>query len=248
MNLREDLKAYVDGELTEARQNEIEQALAQDDEMEKQFQDFQVLSSAIQDNAKQYQSVGMEKALARTQKNLTGRRIVELLVVCGVVMVLAAVCFPVFAQAKSASKKTAWISQQKQERMKAEMGRQDGVPAETQLLVRDEANPVVTVGHGAQNGAGWGAYRNDVHGRVDPTLHTPTYGGKDEFEGGEGYSKPYAIVVDAPKVASGSVDARNDSPPPPLGSSGKRRSLSRRRASKSRSSASPTPSPRSPPS
>jgi hypothetical protein len=103
MSIQEEIKAFVDGELspqlTESVRNEIERdpALAQ------QAAHYRLMSDAIREMAIEPKVAGAESALQRLQPRSLGRRLAIIAVPVAIALV-ASVLFPVFAQAKFAAK------------------------------------------------------------------------------------------------------------------------------------------------
>lgn len=71
MSMRDDLKAFVDGELPAMRMAEIREAIERDPELAKELGELQRITTAIRGNAEDFQPVGLEQTLAalkRTRK------------------------------------------------------------------------------------------------------------------------------------------------------------------------------------
>ncbi len=107
--IREDLKAFVDGELSETRMEEVRQAVESDPAIKQEVEELKLLGFEIKRMASEPAVVGKEAVLDKIRRpkapwwdasRLSGR----LAYSCGLFLVLAgvgAVLFPVFAQSKS---------------------------------------------------------------------------------------------------------------------------------------------------
>jgi|GEM_PF-3847039 len=110
MNMREDLKAFVDNELPEERRAEILRALENNPELQAEVIELRQMSRVVREEAWQPAPVGLEKTLAalETAKRRTpwwlDPKVGMTLAVASAVAVCAIIFFPVFAQAKSAAK------------------------------------------------------------------------------------------------------------------------------------------------
>lgn len=107
-DLREDLKAYLDGELTPERAEAVRLALLQDQDLRQEYEFMKLLTNEIRAGAKETEVRGEE---ATVQKIAGSRRapwktFATLAFTLVGVGVLAAVLFPVFAQPKEAAKQT----------------------------------------------------------------------------------------------------------------------------------------------
>ena len=67
MNMRDDLKAYLDGELDPARMSEIETALKHSPELQREADELRALSVAISQAAQQLEPMGLENTLKALQ-------------------------------------------------------------------------------------------------------------------------------------------------------------------------------------
>ena len=119
MNFREDIKAYIDGELTEARAAEVRSAIDADPALREEYEFMKGLSSQIQSSVKSAPVKGYEKVKAAVAgKRRFKVRWIEGLAVAATVAILGAVMFPMFAQSKSAAKRSAVLSDQKQRQLR----------------------------------------------------------------------------------------------------------------------------------
>jgi hypothetical protein len=71
MNLMEDLKAYVDGELSPERQSEIESAMEQDERLRQELEEIRVLSRLIGDCVVEPEPAGLERTLVLLEARKT---------------------------------------------------------------------------------------------------------------------------------------------------------------------------------
>lgn len=113
--IREDLKAFVDGELTPERMNEVRLAIEADPALQQEVEYMRLLGMEIRRLAAEPEVVGKEAAVSKFRRaalpwwnpaTLTGRFAYAgalFLVLAGT----SAILFPVFAQSKSASKRLA---------------------------------------------------------------------------------------------------------------------------------------------
>ena len=107
MNFREDIKAYIDGELTEARAAEVRSAIDADPALREEYEFMKGLSSQIQSSAKSAPVLGYEKVKAAVAgKRRFKVRWVEGLVAAAAVTILGVVMYPVFSQSPAASQMT----------------------------------------------------------------------------------------------------------------------------------------------
>ncbi|MEX2243898.1 MAG: DUF4349 domain-containing protein [Fimbriimonadaceae bacterium] len=103
MNEREDIKAYIDGELSSERANEVRLAIESDPALMQEYTFMKDTSSKIASLLRQPQVQGAEKAL-QAARPVRKFRWIEGIAVAGAVVVLGAMIFPYFAQAKLATK------------------------------------------------------------------------------------------------------------------------------------------------
>lgn len=103
MNIRENLKAYLDGELSSTDAALVEQAIGSDPDLKRETEEMSRLSNAIKAFAHEFQSTGYQKAadaaVAKAQPNFW-QKYAPLLIVAPVLALMYAVVFPVFAQSK----------------------------------------------------------------------------------------------------------------------------------------------------
>ena len=107
MSLHEDIKAFIDGELSPGRAAEVRAALDSDPALKKEYQEMKSISEKLSSLVRQPQVMGAEKALANAAPR---RRLrwVEGLVAAAALVVLAMVLFPTFAQSKFSAKRAAF--------------------------------------------------------------------------------------------------------------------------------------------
>ena len=116
MSIREDLKAYLDDELSPARKQEVRESLDRDPKLAAEARALQSIATAIRSSEAKPVPAGRELAIARAAKGpriwRPGRslRLSPLATVLAsvlVVAVLGALFFPVMAQSKDAAKRVA---------------------------------------------------------------------------------------------------------------------------------------------
>lgn len=116
MIVREDLKAFVDGELTQEQMAEWEKAIAEDSQLAEDVRFFQLLSGEVKVMATEPVAQGAEATLAALRKpdslQLRFARHGWAIAGLGAFSLLAlAVMFPVFAQSKESAKRTMAMAQ-----------------------------------------------------------------------------------------------------------------------------------------
>lgn len=112
MNLMEDLKAYVDGELSPARRAEVEAAMDQDERLRQEVEELRILSRLIGDCVVEPEPVGLDATLSALEKAkprpLFARVVRNPLrygwafALCG--FLVLAICFPLMREARSSAK------------------------------------------------------------------------------------------------------------------------------------------------
>ena len=113
MSIREDLKAFVDGELEPARTAEVMEAINADPELQQEVALLRLLSKEIKEMSTEPQPIGFEKTMAEVSsrgrgwipQTRKGQWTLLAAGLCGIVFF--AILSPVFSQAKMASKKSA---------------------------------------------------------------------------------------------------------------------------------------------
>lgn len=139
MSVREDLKAYVDGELSPERAEEVRLAVEADTALQQEVQFMKLLSDNIREEAVEPEVIGAEKALELARK--PRRRFPLWLGYAAgglAIIIFASVISPEFSQAKLAAKNSDLTALAGPERLKATFG----------------APPVATASSGASAGAG----------------------------------------------------------------------------------------------
>ncbi len=131
-DIREDLKAYVDGELSEARAAEIEAAIAADPELAQEAEFMKMLGFEIRRAAADPEVAGRAFAIEKV-RNANGRFAsfaflkmpfaFQTAIAIGCCALIGAVFFPVFAQSKSGALRTTALSRAKQEAAAGEMAK-----------------------------------------------------------------------------------------------------------------------------
>jgi hypothetical protein len=107
--IREDLKAYVDGELSEARMEEIRMVLERDAELRAEAEFFRMLGGEIKGMAREFQPKGAEKVLTQVRRRpllRPARWVWQSAAAIVLVSFVGALLFPLFAQSKEAARMT----------------------------------------------------------------------------------------------------------------------------------------------
>lgn len=119
--IREDLKAYLDGELPEERAAEVREALVADPALQEEVNWMKNLGQQIREMATVPAPVGGDKAAAAVRKPPIGRVWLKTALTWAVgaacVVIVGAIVFPVFAQSKEAAKRTSALADAKYEGM-----------------------------------------------------------------------------------------------------------------------------------
>ncbi len=130
MNMREDLKAFIDNELPEVERTRILKEIENDPKLQAEVIELRQMSRMIKEEAWQPQPVGLERTLGALLSNQPARKRpwwasgLTLLGAGACVLIVAAICFPVFSQAKLAAKmdrNTATPAEFADEKAKSEM-------------------------------------------------------------------------------------------------------------------------------
>jgi hypothetical protein len=128
MNMREDLKAFIDNELSEADRTRILREIEQNPELQAEVIELRQMSRMIREEAWQPEPVGLERTLGALE--VAGKRSRTpwwmqngwaLVGASACTILLAIVLFPVFAQSKSAAKRSSEISARKQAQFERDM-------------------------------------------------------------------------------------------------------------------------------
>lgn len=126
MNLRDDAKAFVDGELEASRLAEIQTAMESDADLRGDIEAMRALGFELRRTAVEHEVKGAEKALGRFGSSKKRNFFLEAFVCCVVLGVVGAITFPVFAQSKESAKKTQAMTEanmrESDSQMKAEGG------------------------------------------------------------------------------------------------------------------------------
>lgn len=180
MNMREELKAFVDNELPEERRAEILRALENDPALQAEVIELRQMSRMIHEEAWQPEPRGLEQTLTAltARKNKTPwwiRPQVGWVLGAACCLALAMVLFPpVFSQAKMAAKHTALLAESREEKAGATWSPQaplsNGSPDLTQKQdVYGQSTNVVPPSP-ASAAASKARYRG-ADALKDPTLH-----------------------------------------------------------------------------
>ncbi len=120
MNMKEELKAFVDNELSEQDRTRILREIENSPELQAEVIELRQMSRMIQEEAWQPEPVGLERTLGALASG--GKRTpwwmgrpMQLVGALGCLVIFAAIMFPVFAQPKAASRKTWEMNQSKRE-------------------------------------------------------------------------------------------------------------------------------------
>lgn len=127
--IREDLKAFVDGELSPERMEEVRAAVEADPALQQEVAFMKAVGDEIREMAAEPEVAGREALLSKFRKPLApwwapSRLSGRLAYTAGLFLVLAgvsAVLFPVFAQSKESAKRTSELSRLKQQQAMSEM-------------------------------------------------------------------------------------------------------------------------------
>lgn len=196
MNTMDDLKAYVDGEVTPERRLEIEAAMEQDAKLRQEMEEMRVLSRLIGDCVVEPAVSGLQRTLTLLETRKPRPWFVRhawVFAVAGVFL-FASVLFPVFAQSKSAAKSEAGSEASMESKSTSST-----VPSMAARAEGDRAKE----------------YADPDSAQADPTLSAPAAGkAKTDFKQSNGSpemdgaikgqrvpaDRPFSTVVDAPHV------------------------------------------------
>ena len=132
MNMNENLKAFVDNEISEAERTQILKLIENDPAKQAEVIELRQISRVIKEDAWQPQPVGLERTLGALISKPARPRpwwmSPGFVLVGGTacVALFAMILFPVFAQSKEAAKKSSAISMAKQRALAVEMEKADG--------------------------------------------------------------------------------------------------------------------------
>lgn len=132
MNMNENLKAFVDNEVSEAERTQILKLIENDPAKQAEVIELRQISRVIKEEAWQPQPVGLERTLgaliAKPARPRPWWMSPGFVLVGGTacVALFAMILFPVFAQSKEAAKKSSAISMAKQRALAGEMEKADG--------------------------------------------------------------------------------------------------------------------------
>jgi len=128
MNMREELKAFIDNELSEADRTRILRDIDQNPELQAEVIELRQMSRMIREEAWQPEPVGLERTLGALE--VAGKRSRTpwwmqngwaLVGASACTILLAFLLFPVFAQSKYSAKRSSEISARKQAQVEQEM-------------------------------------------------------------------------------------------------------------------------------
>ena len=132
MNMNENLKAFVDNEISEAERTQILKLIENEPAKQAEVIELRQISRVIKEDAWQPQPVGLERTLGALISKPARPRpwwmSPGFVLVGGTacVALFAMILFPVFAQSKEAAKKSSAISMAKQRALAVEMEKADG--------------------------------------------------------------------------------------------------------------------------
>lgn len=109
MDVREDLKAYLDGEISPERAEEVRKAIERDPELQQEVQFMNILTGHIKSASSSPSPSGLEATVGKLKPSLSRRRtarIMQLGLAAACVVALGFVLIPIFAQSKSSAKST----------------------------------------------------------------------------------------------------------------------------------------------
>lgn len=196
--IREDLKAFVDGELSPERMAEVQAAIDSDPALKQEAEYMRMLGFEIKKLAAEPAVAGKEAAVSKFRKPLapwwdTSRLAGRLAYAGALFVVLAgtgAVLFPVFAQSKQASKRTAAMTAAKQEELRwqnqtadsgADVAADSGMQPMNGALSRGGGRPEFNYKSkpdSPMDMAGAGGSRTGFSGGAgEPAVNSPTGGG-----------------------------------------------------------------------
>lgn len=169
MKEMEDLKAYIDGEVSPERREEIEREMATDPRLQREIEELRVLSRLIGEGVMQPEPTGLERTLSllaareRKPKPVFGKWFLALGAVCASVLMIA-IFFPVFAQSKMAASDAVMMSEAKRAQAESDMEAADA-PARPQTTGQGAA----TFGDNSVAGGGFRgrAERSKTEGRAE---------------------------------------------------------------------------------
>jgi len=105
---RDDLKAFVDGELSPLQMSEIREAVDKDPQLAREVAEIANLTHTIRAAAHVHQAIGLDETLAALKRARSPWRSLAVpIAAVGVCGIIFAIIFPVFGQAKAAAKRTA---------------------------------------------------------------------------------------------------------------------------------------------
>ncbi len=108
MSIRDDLKAFIDGELDEARAAEVREAVATDPALRQEVDQMRALGFEIKRLASEPAPLGAEIVLTRVRsRRFAWRRLISVVAGGALVLVAVSILFPVYGQSKEAAKASA---------------------------------------------------------------------------------------------------------------------------------------------
>ncbi len=200
MSIRDDLKAFVDGELSPERTAEVQAAVDADPALRQEVEFMKVLGFEIKRLAAEPEVAGRAKTIEAVKARAWpwwhpygtfGR----LAIAGGAAVILFAILFPVFAQSKDSAKKTAYLSELKQAQIREQLARTGGSEAEDAGFTAGKQTTAGTTGGTTGGFAG-----------AEPTATLPF---EEGVAGGERQRPAFRTPsTSEPPAASGNVPAR----------------------------------------
>lgn len=161
-SIHEDLKAYVDGELSPSRAAEVESAMAAHPELQQEAEFMRILSLEIKKVAADPAVIGRAKAIESVQgkRKPFGKKLVQTLVLCGLLAVISTIFFPIFAQSKGGARNT-WLMSEGADAPAAAAG--EKMPVDSPDM------PSSAAVDKSKNEVGWEEYEGVVGGSTSST-------------------------------------------------------------------------------
>lgn len=220
MNMREDLKAFIDNELPEAERTRILREIEENPELQAEVIELRQMSRMIQEEAWQPQPVGLERTLAAL--DTAGRKGKTpwwmqngwaLVGASACTILLAFMLFPVFAQGKYAAKRSSEISAAKQAQMEREMEGGGGAPGSEGPAAADMGSVAASPSMEAYGGLSKSKSREDAKFEPMPmasaALPSATNPSKPVYANPRFEIKTAQLAIEVEEVAKAQLEAEN---------------------------------------